>query len=179
MTEQTFEYNDRINVINKTFIKKMNKLFEPHKHHVKNNSVDLYLAEITQILNDKLPVAQNQEHLVNMLRSVWSKVTAKPRSRFFFNLDEVASAASQVSKEHYNKFVAPFEPKTVYADKKETMRVGNKAVPETQGWTVTNCQAHIAETQRLMDSGELPRHLGEKLILIPKTALRRLQEQGN
>ena len=177
MSEEKFSYEERINVINKTFIKKMNLLYQPHKHHVENNSVPLYLQEVAALLNDKLPTANNQEHLVNMLRSTWSKITSKPRSRFFFALDEVHNAAKQVSQEHYNKHIAPFEPKAVFSDKKENVDNGNKQYPSTQGWTIENAQQHIAETQRLMDTGELPKSLGNNLIGIPMKALQRLQEQ--
>lgn len=175
VTYQKPTQSQRLEIIKKTFIKKMCALQSPHKHLVDNKSTDAYLKEISTLLDDKLPQAENQDHFVDMLRDVWRNAISKHTGRFFFPLDIVSKSISMVATDHYRKFIAPYQPKATYQDPKFNEDRGSKEFPETQGWTQEKAREAIAETQQMIDSGELPKSLGNMLIRIPQKALERLQ----
>lgn len=177
---ETNELNSsrRAELIKATFVHNLHKIYQPHKHLTEGDAVGLYLREIANIINQKLPHCPNEESFMTMLRAIWSKCTTAHDTRFFFSLALVNKMTQQVSREHYNKHVKPFEPK-VSLNKKADASVGSKDNPESQGWTVEKCRKHIADTQALIDSGEIGRQMGESLISIPKIALSRiLRRQG-
>jgi len=163
----------RKNIIEKTFIKKMTSLYRPHKHLVEQNAIDAFTAEAVEMLNNRLPFAQNQDHFVDMLRNVWRKVVDGHTSTFFFNLADISKAASNVASEHYRTHVAPFQPKAIFNDPRHEVR-GSKDDPASQGWTKEKAQAAIDDTRAQIEAGDLPRGIGEILIRIPTKALERL-----
>ena len=163
----------RKSIIERTFIKKMAALYRPHKHLVEQNAVDAFNAEAVEMLNNRLPFAQNQEHFVDMLRKVWRKVVDSHTSTFFFNLADIGKSASAVASEHYRTHVAPFQPKAIFNDPRHQVR-GSKDDPASQGWTIEKAQAAIDDTRAQIEAGDLPRGIGEILIRIPTKALERL-----
>lgn len=163
----------RIDMIKANFVNNLYKIYQPHKHLSEGDAVGLYLREIANVINEKLPSCPNEESFMSLLRSVWSKCTTAHDTRFFFSLALVNKMAQQVAREHYDKHVRPFQPK-VSLNKQSDESVGSKDDPESQGWTVEKCRQHIADTQALIDSGEIGRQMGESLINIPKIALSRI-----
>ena len=172
--KKTLNSEQRMSVIKNTFIAKTEALYQPHARFKGNDPAKaMYLQEIAEQLNDRLPVIPNAEALTAVLRNVWKQCTRRHDSSYYFSISLVSKVAADIAKEHFR--VHNFGSNVTRQETTKEKPRGNKANPFTQGWTIEKAQAHISETQALMDSGELPRTLGNELIKIPQAALAKMQ----
>ena len=167
----------RKDVIRRTFISQMKKIYRPHKHLIDNKSEGVYLDQMAEIINEKLPVADSEEHLLVMIRKSYDHATSKNDTNFYFSLAQVIKSCTHVAQEHYKTHIAPFEKQTRYIESKHDEERGRKDDPTSQGWTIAGAQKQIEYTQELMDTGQLPKRVGEMLIRIPQKALERIQQR--
>ena len=175
-SQKTLTAEQRMSVIKNTFIAKTEALYQPHARFRGNDPARaMYLNEIAEQLNDRLPVMPNAEALTAMLRNIWRQCTRKHDSSYYFPISLVSKAAADIAKEHFR--VHNFAPNVSKQGKKQEQSTGDKSKPETQGWTIEKAQAHIDKTQAMIASGELPYSIGKSLINIPRVALARLQAQ--
>jgi len=173
-SQKTLNAEQRMSVIKNTFIAKTEALYQPHARFKGNDPAKaMYLQEVAEQLNDRLPVMPNAEALTAMLRNVWKQCTRKHDSSYYFSINLVSKVAADIAKEHFRAH--NFAPNVTRQETTKEKPRGNKADPFSQGWTIEKAEAHISETQALMDAGELPRTLGNELIKIPQSALAKMQ----
>jgi len=167
----------RVAIIRETFCAKMAVIYSPHAHLRGNEQgVALYLGEVIDLLNDKLPWVRDRDSFIDLLRKTWKQCVNKHDSRYFFSLAEINKAAADVAKEYNRLHVDPIAVKYQTKAEQEPAR-GSKDDPANQGWTIAKCKEAIADMERMVANGEINRALGNSLVRIPMIALRRLQEK--
>jgi hypothetical protein len=140
--QKTLTAEQRMSVIKNTFIAKTEALYQPHARFRGNDPAKaMYLNEIAEQLNDRLPVMPNAEALTAMLRNIWKQCTRKHDSSYYFPISLVSKAAADIAKEHFR--VHNFAPNVSKQEKKQEQSTGDKSKPATQGWTIEKAQAHI------------------------------------
>jgi len=166
----------RAEIISKTVIAKMRKLQRPHTTLVQNNSIDAYLQEITDILNDRLPHLSNEDLFVDLLRKVWSETQAKHKSTFFFGIADIMAAANKVGSEYYRKHVQPFQPQVKMTNPKDDQeRVFDRSDPRKNGYTIEKCLKHIEDARKWMADGSLQRSMGQSFIRMHEVTIQRIR----
>ena len=170
----------RAEIISKTVVAKMRKLQRPHTTLTQNNSVDVYLQEITDILNDRLPHLSSEDLFVDLLRKVWSETQAKHKSTFFFGIADIMAAASKVGSEYYRKHVQPFQPKVKLTNPKDQQeRAFDKTDPRKNGYTIEKCLKNIEDIRQWMAEGSLKRAQGQAFIRFNEVTINRIRALEN
>ena len=164
-------------IVRETFAAKLATLYQPHAHLRGNEQgVAMYLSEIIDQLDEKLPRVNDRDIFIDLLRKVWKACVNKHDSRFFFSLSLVSKVATDITRDYNRKYVDPLKPVQKFGSEKESPR-GTKDDPASQGWTIAKCERAIAEMDELIKNGEIGRSVGLALVGIPRIALRRLQEK--
>lgn len=172
--EQKLTSGRRMEVIRLTFIKKMDQIYQPHKHLTENNAKEVYMGEIVDILNSKMPTDLTQDHMVQLLKKVWTKATMRHTSRFYFSLADITKAATEVASEHHKQWVAPFQPKVKYSDQKhQAEAVRDKSDPRTLGWDIPKVKQRIAEMEQDIADKRVSYKLGQSFLGMLNTTLNR------
>lgn len=170
MEVEVLDYDNRMRIIRGTFCKKMKQIYMPHKHLVENDAVDVYVEEVAELINQRLPTGiKSQDAMVGILRKVWEGTTAKHGTRFFFSLADVGKVTAKVGYDYRITHLDPPAQKTGLNQVGTDLPVKDKSRPSTMGWTVEKARKHIQETQELIDAGGFP--MGHTLIKIPQRAL--------
>lgn len=175
--KQKMTYESRIALVAQNFSAKMSTLFQPHVRLRDNDSGGIYLQEIAEAINSRLPAEiPNNDVYISALREIWQGVTAKHKSNYWFSLADVISATNKVSSKYqaiYGKTKAKAFGGTFEAE--QQAREAEQKKPETvEGWL-----AKLEETDRMIASGELKGGIGQILRKIPCSALARLGYEGD
>tara|TARA_R100001460_G_scaffold22569_2_gene45871 strand:+ start:156 stop:632 length:477 start_codon:yes stop_codon:yes gene_type:complete len=138
--------------------------------HIRNNkdSQQEYYRQLRKTLNQSLDNRiSNEETFSLLVGKVFDRCCSAQEFRVWFSPHLVSKIAGKVSAEWVHNHES-IDRHLANPKKKEIEeRTGNP-------FTLESCDAHIAETQAMIDSGELPAALGNMLIRIPKKAKERL-----
>lgn len=162
-------HHQREQIIHKLFIQKMATLYDCPKH-IRNNkdSQQEYYRQLRKTLNQSLDNRiSNEETFSLLVGKVFDRCCSAQEFRVWFSPHLVSKVAYKVSAEwaHNHESIDRHLAKT---QKQETEEQPGKP------FTLESCDARIAETQAMIDAGELPAALGKMLIRIPKKAKERL-----
>ncbi len=162
-------HHQREQIIHKLFIQKWQHCMIVQKH-IRNNkdSQQEYYRQLRKILNQSLDNRVSNEETFSVLVSkVFDRCCSAQEFRVWFSPHLVSKVAYKVSAEwvHDHESIDRHLAKT---QKQETKEQPGKP------FTLESCDARIAETQAMIDAGELPATLGNMLIRIPKKAKERL-----
>ena len=164
-------------IVRETFAAKLATLYQPHAHLRGNEQgVAMYLSEIIDQLDEKLPRVNDREIFIDLLRKVWKSCVNKHDSRYFFSLSLINKTATDITRDYNRKYVDPLKPVKQFGEEKEKPR-GSKDDPASQGWTIEKCEKAIADMRDLIANGDINRAVGMALVGIPQHALRRLKEK--
>ena len=167
--KQTMTYESRMALVSKNFVSKMSLLFQPHVRLRDNDAGGIYLQEIAEAINSRLPSEiPNNDVYTEALREIWRGVTAKHKSSYWFSLSDVIAATNKTASKYQGK----------YGKKKAVSFQGQAGENETrkkgEGWTLEGAQRELARTDAMIASGELGRNMGNILRRIPLKAIERL-----
>jgi hypothetical protein len=163
-------YESRIALVQQNFIKQMALLYTPHNHLKESEGAAVYMQEVAEAINSRISShVPNSDSYKDILRSIWRICTSKQKSRFWFDLSTIIAATNQANKAWELK----------HAPKKKTQTFGNEVTESDtrkkgEGWTLEGAQKALAETDRMIASGELGRGIGEICRKIPLKAISRL-----
>ena len=88
---ENIDHRTRLKIAHDTFIAKMTALYAPHSHLRDNpDGAGMYLGECAEVLNQRLPVTETREQYISHLRKVWTNITAKHSSRWWFQISDIA-----------------------------------------------------------------------------------------
>ena len=176
---ENIDHRTRLKIAHDTFIAKMTALYAPHSHLRDNpDGAGMYLGECAEVLNQRLPVTETREQYISHLRKVWTNITAKHSSRWWFQISDINAASKLVTREHQTRN-QKFESKLKFQNEAHAVdnREETKHDPAKAGWTIENALAHIKAIDDDIRDGNINLHLGRSLQNIPRTALQRLGYQ--
>lgn len=168
-TTQKMTYESRMALVAKNFSAKMSTLYQPHVRMRDNEAGGIYLKEIAEAINSRLPSEiPNNDVYIEALREVWKISIEKHKSSYWFDLATVIAATNKVASKYYR----------IYGKKKETSFQGqaDNEPPRKkgEGWSLEGARKALADTDQQIASGELGRGMGEILRKIPLKAIERL-----
>ncbi len=162
-------HHQREQIIHKLFIQKMAILYACPKHIRSNKDAQQeYYRQLRKILNQSLDNRiSNEETFSLLVGKVYDRCCSGQEFRVWFSPHLVAKVAGKVSAEWAHDHES-IDRHLAQTQRQETEK------QTTKPFTLESCDAHIAKTQAMIDSGELPATLGNMLIRIPKKAKERL-----
>ena len=171
-TKQPMSYESRLALVANNFTKKMGLLYIPHVALKDNKEgAGIYLQEIAETINSNLPSSiPNNDCYISALRDVWRLVVARHKSRYWFSLSDCHAAAKKVGADCHRAYGRKEDVKT-YGNE---MSHEDKARVKGEGWTEAGARKALADTDALIESGELARGMGLKLRQMPIVALQRM-----
>lgn len=171
--KQTMTYESRIALVKENFCKQMGLLYQPHTHLKEGDAAGIYMQEVAEAINSRISAdVPNNDSYKDLLRSIWRAVTGKHKSRFWFNLADIISATNKANR--------AWEARN---GKRKATKVfqGEAGADKSSGvpWTLEGAKKALADTDRMIASGELARGMGEILRKIPLKAIERCGGDAN
>lgn len=171
--KQTMTYESRIALVKENFCKQMGLLYQPHTHLKEGDAAGIYMQEVAEAINSRISAdVPNNDSYKDLLRTIWRNCTSKARSRFWFNLADIISATNQANR--------AWEAK--HGTRKEARVFSGQAGGDKSSgvpWTLEGAKKALADTDRMIASGELARGMGEILRKIPLKAIERCGGDAN
>jgi len=168
-TTQKMTYESRMALVANHFVKRASSLYQAHVRLRDNEAGGIYLQEMAEAINSRLPSEiPNDDVYIEALRDIWKLCIEKHKSSYWFDLATVIAASNKVASKYYR----------IYGKQKAKVFQGQADESETrkkgEGWTLEGAQKALAETDRMIASGELGRGIGEICRKIPLKAISRL-----
>lgn len=171
MDDYKMDYQGRIGLCREKFAANMATMYAPHVA-LRNNpeGTALYLAEICEAINSKLPSELNHDQYVQALRDIWRGCIAEHKSRYWFDLALCIKQANKLAS-RMGKTGAGGER---YITKQEQAELDSKARDKQNlNWTLAGAEKALADTERMIATGELPAGIGNILAQIPRAEIER------
>jgi hypothetical protein len=168
--ENEIDKNVRDRIIADVIIKRLTTMFVKHVHLQDAEAAGLYLASLTDAVNQRIPSGLTRDHFEAVCGRVWDGITHKVKTKYWPSISDVVAVASKISQD---------VNRTMSIDKKVTHKFKGEVNPEEnrvkgQGWTEAGAWAALKHTDELISSGELGRGMGMRLRRIPIVALSRM-----
>jgi len=177
------DYEARMQAIQSNFIMKMAQMYQAPKH-IKDNKehVNVYCKEIREAINKRLDSRiPNVEVLNELLDKIWDKCISENTYRLYFTPALVMKHTTKVNSDYQQRqakadkmFEEAFTPKAQEQERPRSVKTDAVA----GGWTIENCNEHIANMEGMIERGEINRYMGQHLMSIPKKAKERLLKAG-
>ncbi len=162
-------HHQREQIIHKTFIQRMAKMYACPTHIRSDKEAQgEYYRQLRKTLNQSLDNRIPNEELFTLLvNKVFDRCCSAQEYRVWFTPHLVSKIAYKVSGEwsHNHESIDRHLAKNQEPEIEEST-----GIP----FTLESCDARIAETQAMIDAGEIPAAIGNTLIRIPKKAKERL-----
>lgn len=173
--KEKMTYESRIALVAKNFSAKMSTLYQPHVRLRDNDAGAIYLREIAEAINSRLPSdIPNNDVYVSALREIWAGVVARHKSNYWFSLGDVIAATNKVASKYNAMYGKKAKPFAGTFEAEQQAKEENKKPETVEGWL-----EKLKETDRMIESGELNRGIGITLRKIPCAALARLKYEGD
>jgi hypothetical protein len=175
--KETMTYESRMQVASE-LTSKMSTMFQPHVRLRDERAGAMYLSEITEAINSRLPSElPNHEVYRSACREIWQGIVAKHKSSYWFSLSDVISATNKVASKYYGIYRDKDKIQKAFSgsfDAEQQARQEERKPETIEGWL-----EKLKETDRMITSGELRGGLGSILRRIPVGALKRLGYEGD
>jgi hypothetical protein len=166
------EWDERKRLAGDTFCKQMSLLFAPHVAiKASPEAMAMYLSEVAEAICSQLPAKLTGEQMTELLRVMWKSIIAdKQTSRYWFALPLVIKHARLASRGH-TKAANAFDR---YITKQEQAELDSKSRDKQNlNWTLAGAEKALADTERMIATGELPAGIGNILAQIPRAEIER------
>jgi hypothetical protein len=175
------DFEQRERLIHENFIRKMTTMYLPPNNVKQSDAAKkMYGEELRRAINSRLSShIPNEDVFKEQLQKVWDKCIAAHDFRIWFTPSLVAKQASKVNADYVERQKRSDEKFLKYTSPtgRERALFTGKSDPASQGWTIENCDKHIANMKRMIEAGEIPKGIGERWIKIPMKAKERLLNQ--